>query len=79
MQQMREAFAWDEAPRYVLRDRDAIYGRDFAASTRDMEMEEVLTAPRSPWQNPFVEGLVYRFTKTYPNYPVVRASNFFHR
>ena len=35
--------------------RDAIYGRDFAAMTRDMGMEEVLTAPRSPWQNPYVE------------------------
>ena len=42
----------------MLRDRDAIYGRDFAAMTRDMGMEEVLTAPRSPWQNPFVERLV---------------------
>jgi putative transposase len=57
MQQMREAFPWDEAPRYVLRDRDAIYGTDFAAMTRDMGMEEVLTAPRSPWQNPFAERL----------------------
>jgi hypothetical protein len=36
MQQMREAFPWDEAPRYVLRDRDTIYGRGFAAMTRDM-------------------------------------------
>ena len=58
MQQMREAFPWDQAPRYLLRDRDAIYGRDFADITRDMGMEEVLTAPRSPWQNPFVERLV---------------------
>jgi putative transposase len=57
-QQLREAFPWDQAPRYVLRDRDAIYGRDFAAMTRDMGMEEVLTAPRSPWQNPFAERLV---------------------
>ena len=58
MQQMREAFPWEEAPRYVLRDRDAIYGRDFADMIRDMEMEEVLTAPRSPWQNPFAERFV---------------------
>ncbi len=58
MQQMREAFPWDQAPRYVLRDRDAIYGRDFAAMIRHMGIEEVLTAPRSPWQNPFVERLV---------------------
>ena len=33
MQQMREAFPWDQAPRYVLRDRDAIYGSEFAAMT----------------------------------------------
>jgi len=58
MQQMREAFPWDQAPRYVLRDRDAIYGKDFVAITRDMGMEEVLTAARSPWQNPFAERLV---------------------
>jgi len=58
MQQLREAFPWDEAPRYVLRDRDAIYGRDFSDITRDMGIEEVLTAPRSPWQNPFFERLV---------------------
>jgi transposase InsO family protein len=58
MQQMREAFPWDQAPRYVLRDRDAIYGTDFLAMTRDMGMEEVLTTPRSPWQNPFAERLV---------------------
>ena len=58
MQQLREAFPWDQAPRYVLRDRDAIYGRDFVAVTRDMGIEEVLTAPRSPWQNPFAERLV---------------------
>ena len=58
IQQMREAFPWDQAPRFVLCDRDAIYGTDFAAMTRAMGMEEVLTAPRSPWQNPFVERLV---------------------
>jgi putative transposase len=57
-QQMREAFPWDEAPRYVLRDRDAIYGSDFATMTRNMGVEEVLTAPRSPWRNPFAERLV---------------------
>ena len=58
MQQMREAFPWDQAPRYLLRDRDAIYGRDFSATTRDMGTEEVLTAPRSSWQNPYAERLV---------------------
>ena len=48
MQQMREAFPWDQVPRYVLRDRDAIFGREFAAMTRNMGTEEVLTAPSDP-------------------------------
>jgi len=56
--QFGEAFSRDQAPRYVLRDRDAIYGRDFDAMTRDMGKEEVLTAARSPWQNPSAERLV---------------------
>jgi hypothetical protein len=58
MQQMREAFPWDHACRYLLRDRDATYGRDWAAIAKAMGMEEVLSAPRSPWQNPFVERLI---------------------
>lgn len=58
VQQIREAFPWDQTPRYLLRDRDAIYGSDFAAITKGMGMEDVLTAPRAPWQNPYVERLV---------------------
>ena len=58
MQQMRKAFPWNQAPRYVLRDRDAIYGQDFAGMMKGMGMEEVMSAPRSPWQNPYVERIV---------------------
>jgi putative transposase len=57
-QQLREAFPWDQAPRYLLRDQDAIYGSEFAAMTKGMGVEEVVTAPRAPWRNPFVERLV---------------------
>ena len=57
-QQIREAFPWDQVPKYLLRDRDSIYGKDFAAITTGMGVEEVITAPRSPWQNPYVERLV---------------------
>ena len=53
---MREAFPWDQVPQYVLRDRDAIYGTDFVAMTGAMEMEEVLTAPRSPGKIPLWSG-----------------------
>src|ERR1700683_5822069 len=58
MQQMREAFPWDHGCRYLLRTRDAIYCGDWLAMTKGMGMEEVLTAPRSPWQNPYVERLI---------------------
>lgn len=58
MQQLREAFPWDRVTRYLLRDRDAIYDPEFAAITKGMGMEEVVTAPRAPWQNPYVEWLV---------------------
>ena len=57
-QQVIEAFPWDEAPRYLLRDRDSIYGASFRQRIRHMGIEEVVIAPRSPWQNPYVERLI---------------------
>jgi putative transposase len=57
-QQMVEAFPWNEAPRYLLRDRDQIYGTSFRQRVQHMSIEEVLIAPRSPWQNPYVERLI---------------------
>jgi transposase InsO family protein len=56
--QMTEAFPWETAPRYLLRDRDTSYGAAFRDRVKAMGIEEVLTAPRSPWQNPFVERLI---------------------
>jgi len=56
--QINEAFADDEAPRYLIRDRDSIYGSAFRARVTIMGIEEVLIAPRSPWQNPYCERLV---------------------
>jgi putative transposase len=50
--QMTEAFPWDTAPRYLLRDRDASYGQAFRDRVQAMGIEEVVTTPRSPWQNP---------------------------
>jgi putative transposase len=57
-QQIVDAFPWDEAPRYLLRDRDRIYSASFRQRVRHMAIEEVLIAPRSPWQNPYVERLI---------------------
>src|SRR5437016_3722590 len=56
--QMTEAFPWETAPRYLLRDRDASYGQDFRDRVQAMDIEEVVTAPRSPWQNPYVERII---------------------
>jgi hypothetical protein len=61
--QVTEAFPWDTAPRYLLRDRDASYGQHFRRRVDAMGIAEVVTAPRSPWQNSFVErliGLIHR-------------------
>jgi putative transposase len=57
-QQVLEAFPWDDVPRYLLRDRDRIYGAGFRQRLQHLGIEEVLIAPRSPWQNPFVEWLI---------------------
>ena len=56
--QMTEAFPWDTAPRYLLRDRDTAYGPAFRHRVRAMGITEVITAPRSPWQNPYAERLI---------------------
>lgn len=57
-QQLREAFPFDQIPRYLLRDRDKIFGDEFRRQVRDMKIEEVLSAPRSPWQRAYVERLI---------------------
>ena len=56
--QLVEAFPWETAPRYLLRDRDAVYGVVFSSRAQSMGIHEVKTAPRSPWQNPYVERLI---------------------
>jgi len=56
--QMTEAFPWDTAPRYLLRDRDASYGQTFRDRVEAMAIKEVVTAARSPWQNPYVERVI---------------------
>jgi len=63
-QQIIEAFAERDAPKYLIRDRDSVYGNDVhlrilsMGIESSMGIEEVLTAPRSPWQNPYAERLI---------------------
>jgi putative transposase len=56
--QLREAFPWDTAPQYLLRDRDRIFGHDFVEQVKAMGVKEVLSAPRSPWQRAYVERVI---------------------
>ena len=57
-QQVVDAFPYDEAPRFLLRDNDGIYGVDFQRRVKGLGIEEVLTAKRSPWQNPYAERVI---------------------
>src|SRR6202521_3043919 len=54
----REAFPFDQIPRYLLRDRDKIFGDTFREQVRDMQIKEVLSAPRSPWQRAYIERVI---------------------
>ena len=56
--QLLEAFPWDSAPRYLLRDRDGNYREKFSEAANWLGIREVLTAPQSPWQNAYVERMI---------------------
>jgi putative transposase len=57
-QQLREAFPFDQTPKYLLRDRDGVFGGEFRQQVANLGMEEVLSAPRSPWQRAYVERII---------------------
>jgi Integrase core domain len=56
--QLREAFPWERAPRYLLRDRDRIFGHEFVEQVKTMGIQQVLSAPRSPWQRAHIERVI---------------------
>src|SRR5450759_3726416 len=56
--QITEAFPWDDAPRYMIRDRDQIYGTVVTRRLRAMGIRDKPIAPASPWQNSFAERLI---------------------
>ncbi|MGA2322363.1 MAG: integrase core domain-containing protein [Sedimentisphaerales bacterium] len=58
IQQLRETFAFDETTKYVIRDNDKIFSEDFKIHIRKFGLEDMPTAPRSPWQNPIAERLI---------------------
>ena len=57
-QQLTEAFPFDTAPRFLIRDSDGSYGRKVRRRIRSLGIAEIVTAPASPWQNPYVERVI---------------------
>jgi putative transposase len=70
-QQIVEAFPFEEAPRFLLRDRDRIYGQSFRDRVEHMGIEEVRIAFRSPWQSPYVERLIGSIRRECLDYVIV--------
>lgn len=70
-QQVSDAFPFDEAPRYLLRDRDSIYGEHFHRRVKNMGIEEVPTAHRAPWQNPYCERVIGSIRRECLNHVII--------
>jgi transposase InsO family protein len=56
--QVTEAIGWEDAPQYLVRDRDRVYGEAFTRRIRAMGIRDRPTVPRSPWQNGHAERLI---------------------
>src|ERR1700687_1785783 len=78
-QQLREAFPWDSAPRYLLRDRDQIFGKDFVDQVKALGIKQVLSAPRSPWQRAYVERLIGSIRRECLDHIIVFGERSLHR
>jgi transposase InsO family protein len=78
-QQIIEAFPEETAPRFLLRDRDQIYGVEFRRRVAGMRIEEVMTAPHSPWQSPYVERLIGSIRRECLDHVIVLGQNHLRR
>src|SRR3989441_636210 len=78
-QQIVDAFPDDSAPSYLLRDRDSVYAHVFRQRVKGMGVGEVLTAPHSPWQNPFAERLIGSIRRECLNHVLVLGERHLRR
>jgi putative transposase len=78
-QELVDAFPDDSAPAYLLRDRDKVYGQQFRHRVKGMGIDEVLTAPQSPWQNPFAERLIGSIRRECLHHVLVLGERHLHR
>jgi putative transposase len=78
-QQIIEAFPWDTAPRYLMRDRDKKYGDKFIRCLESMDIEQVLISVRSPWQNPYVERVIGSIRRECLDHTIIFGENHLRR
>lgn len=74
-QQIVELFADREAARYLIRDRDSRYSAEVRLRIKSLGAEEILTAPRSPWQNPYAERLIGSIRRECLNHYIIRNAH----
>jgi putative transposase len=79
VQQLRNAFPWESAPCYLLRDRDRIFGEEFVSQVKAMGIKQVLSAPRCPWQRAYVERLIGSIRRECLDHVVVFSENSLRR
>ena len=78
-QQIREDFPWDTAPGWLIRDRDGSYGAAFRSRLQALGINEVLTAPRSPWQNAYAERVIGSIRRECLDHVIVLSAGHLHR
>jgi putative transposase len=78
-QQIINAFPYEEAPRFLIRDRDDIYNAYFTERVEGMGIEEVPTAARSPWQNPYCERVIGSIRRECLNHVIVLNERHLYR
>ena len=77
--QITEAFPWDEAPRYLIRDRDRVYGAAVTRRLRAMGIRDKPIAPGSPWQNGFAERLIGSIRRECTDYVIALGEGHLRR
>ncbi|MCP4607429.1 MAG: transposase [Planctomycetes bacterium] len=78
-QQIINAFPYGRVTRFILRDRDSIYGREFKRRVKNIGIEEVITAYKSPWQNPYAERVIGSIRRDCLNHCIVLGERHLHR
>ncbi len=78
-QQIIEAFPWDEAPKYLLRDRDSIFGPAFRWRVKNMGIKQIVISRHSLWQNPYVERVIGQVRRECLDHMIILNEQHLHR